>query len=1089
MYEVPKGSGSNAIFASGIWLAGQVGGQLRASASRYGEWELWAGPLDDTGNPPVDCVVFDRVYKVSRDNVADYEATGSAIPDLADWPTGLGAPTVDADGNKINLLDQPLASRIGRVIDLGAGERPDILGDMSVWMVMNDRGNIHNSTDAPPIGIEVHLNAFAFNTAGALGDATFYKYNIFYKGDVPLTETYLGIFSDPDLGDFDDDWIGSDTTLGLGFVYNADNEDGGGEGYGTPPPAAGYDFFQGPIVPAVGDTAFVSGVAVPDFKNLGMTSYIYYNNGGGVTEDPTTGPHYYGYMKAEWKDGQKFTFGGNGRDFSEDPTNFVFPGDPSTNQFWSERNSDNLGTSIEPGDRRFVLSTGPFTINPGDEQEIIFGLVFAKGDDNFDSVRALREADALAQSAFDVNFQLAQPPNAPDVTVTELNHQVILEWTNRADRSNNYLESYSEEDPFAPPEDQNYDFEGYKIYQFTEVADQIGKVIATYDIINDVTEVIDGIPFKPTFVVARGTDSGIVKFHSISSLINYQTYYFGVQAYAYNEPSFPKVYPSPIARVTVIPKPSTDILSDEASDAALLFLGFDEADFQGDATGNVGQGLVWADIINPALIKKDATYRTHFYEAEFAGKRSTAANVDVGESDDVKAGNNRVAPKQSAMATTYDVSRTDDSGTETVFDGSAADFPPPQIPNIVVLDGLQFSITGPEPDFADFLVIQNSAGPTLSSAAVGFQGYPNSLGNPGDGGTQQAGPQGGRWAIGTGSIDLGGSYAAFVTRSVLNRGGWDPVVPFDFEMRFTGTSLAYEWFTAAEEIGPVPLPFEMWNIGIATPDDPSDDYRMIIAPLDDGGDFRVWDLQVRDHPGSGGDNDPFTDRFYIYNPTDRTPGSVGYDTWAAQSIEENTGNNEHWGNEVMGRLVFWNWNGGSVDNYLAAGCDEDAYDTACGDGFMLGSPRPEDGTIFRLITLKPNQPGDSFTFSTTEGEISYGVEAASLATKQERLDLIGIVPNPYKGSSAYERSQLIDEVRFTGMPVEETIINVFTLNGSLIKTIVKPEGVRNQAWNLTTDNSLPLASGLYLIHIDVKEVGSKVIKFAVIKKRVQLNTF
>ena len=99
------------------------------------------------------------------------------------------------------------------------------------------------------------------------------------------------------------------------------------------------------------------------------------------------------------------------------------------------------------------------------------------------------------------------------------------------------------------------------------------------------------------------------------------------------------------------------------------------------------------------------------------------------------------------------------------------------------------------------------------------------------------------------------------------------------------------------------------------------------------------------------------------------------------------------------------------------------------------------------------------------------------------------MPNPYKGASAYERSQLIDEVRFTGMPGEETIINVFTLNGSLIKTIFKPEGVRNQAWNLTTDNSLPLASGMYLIHVDVNGVGSRVIKFAVIKKRVQLNTF
>ena len=61
-------------------------------------------------------------------------------------------------------------------------------------------------------------------------------------------------------------------------------------GYGTPAPAAGYDFFQGPIVPSMGDTAHVSGVPVPDFKNLKMAHFMYYNGGGCVTGgDPSSG--------------------------------------------------------------------------------------------------------------------------------------------------------------------------------------------------------------------------------------------------------------------------------------------------------------------------------------------------------------------------------------------------------------------------------------------------------------------------------------------------------------------------------------------------------------------------------------------------------------------------------------------------------------------------------------------------------------------------------------------------------------------------------------------------------------------------------
>jgi hypothetical protein len=86
-------------------------------------------------------------------------------------------------------------------------------------------------------------------------------------------------------------------------------------------------------------------------------------------------------------------------------------------------------------------------------------------------------------------------------------------------------------------------------------------------------------------------------------------------------------------------------------------------------------------------------------------------------------------------------------------------------------------------------------------------------------------------------------------------------------------------------------------------------------------------------------------------------------------------------------------------------------------------------------------------------------------------------------------SQIIDEVRFTNLPDVATI-RVFTLNGTLLRTIVKNSpGQRNLSWDLTTDTLLPLASGMYLIHVDVPDVGEHVIKFGVVKKRVQLNVF
>ena len=120
---------------------------------------------------------------------------------------------------------------------------------------------------------------------------------------------YTAIYSDPDLGNFQDDWIGSDTTLGVGYAWNSDNYDEGSNGYGSPP-AVGFDSIQGPIVPSPGDSAKVSNEWLQDFKNLKMTSFLFHQNGPGVTEDPVAGLDHYNYARGLWKDGKCMTEGG-----------------------------------------------------------------------------------------------------------------------------------------------------------------------------------------------------------------------------------------------------------------------------------------------------------------------------------------------------------------------------------------------------------------------------------------------------------------------------------------------------------------------------------------------------------------------------------------------------------------------------------------------------------------------------------------------------------------------------------------------------------------------------------------------------------
>ena len=779
VYEVPKSGGASAIYTTGIWIGGYVGEELRVAAARYGAFDFWAGPLDESGAPPADCSRFDRLYKVSLTDIWEYEATGVTTEDLRDWPTGLGAPTyappgngldddkdgeIDEDGERIALLDLPLSERISRLIDLERGERPAILGDQSVWWIMNDRGNEHRGPPSLPIGLEVHAMAYAFNTGGDIGFATFYKYDFFYKGSEAFTDVYMAVFADPDLGRFDDDWIASDTSLGMGIVWNSDNEDEGAGGYGTPAPALGFGIVQGPVVSSPGDTANVNGVEIPDSRNLKMTSLVR-SYGGSITQDPLTAQDYYYFMQGRWRDGTCFTLGGNGHDFSNDCTRFFLPGDMGYSddecQFWSECNVDETGKDSYPADQIFLMGTGPITMEPGESQQLVFSIVWARGRDHFDSAQKVKEAGRLAQALHDANYETAAAPHAPEVTATPMDRQVILEWSNDP-ASNNFLESYRVVNPFAPVDNNVYAFEGYEVIQYESELDQVGRTIAVYDAINGVQRVIDAPTRGLGSVTATGTDRGVKTHHTVTGLTNYQTYQFGVQAYAYNEVSTPKVYRSPVTRIEVTPARRVDVIS-ELARAALE--SNDTADFTFENV-EIGDGRVWANVVNPAALE-DAAYSLEFFAMEQA-KRTYAI-----EADEVL--DSRIEPmhakQRRAEGITFDIKRNG----EVIFDGAASGRPVPLRPDVARLDGLTFSVMDVEPGFRGFLVTANASGALdpPESAILGGLGFPDPQGL-GSSGHQQS-TANVHWGLNAGG-SLTGIYGSIDARNsflgrVLRLGG------------------------------------------------------------------------------------------------------------------------------------------------------------------------------------------------------------------------------------------------------------------------------------------------------------------------------
>ena len=103
-------------------------------------------------------------------------------------------------------------------------------------------------------------------------------------------------------------------------------------------------------------------------------------------------------------------------------------------------------------------------------------------------------------------------------------------------------------------------------------------------------------------------------------------------------------------------------------------------------------------------------------------------------------------------------------------------------------------------------------------------------------------------------------------------------------------------------------------------------------------------------------------------------------------------------------------------------------------------------------------------------------EKGVLAVAESALDYVKLVPNPYFSISLYENSQLDNIVKITNLP-ESCTINIYTVEGALVKTFKKDNTLTWLPWDLTNNYNVPIASGAYLIHINAPGVGERVIKW------------
>jgi hypothetical protein len=177
-----------------------------------------------------------------------------------------------------------------------------------------------------------------------------------------------------------------------------------------------------------------------------------------------------------------------------------------------------------------------------------------------------------------------------------------------------------------------------------------------------------------------------------------------------------------------------------------------------------------------------------------------------------------------------------------------------------------------------------------------------------------------------------------------------------------------------------------------------------------------------------------------------------YVSSAAAYTEPLTAGTDVAATEILGRATFVDWNG---------------------TGYF-----PPVGTTIKITTYKPIVVGaTTFTANTA----NYAPVTGDKSLAKTQAGQINVFPNPYFGFQALETTRYTRFVTFSHLPQKATI-RIFTLSGQMVRSFAKDDPSQFFQWDLKNGVGIPVSSGVYVVHIDMPDIGaSKILKLSVIQ--------
>ncbi len=355
--------------------------------------DLYPGPVGVLNNYTVyDELKWNKVWSVTDWDIQFHRNNWMnsgyiAHSSILEWPahgdTTLGhayylAPFIDFNNDgKYNPYD---------------GDYPASKGQVSHYLIQSE--NIGG------LMVERHYLFYGYNCLNnEIKSSSFLLVKYFNRSNTKLDSSYITLWSDFDLGCSTNDYVGTDVIRNTGYVYNGspfDQDCNGAIGYQSHIPIQTMTIVKGAKVDndnvdnsfginrsnteSVNGLGFSDGTT--DNEYWGMSSAMYYNVGGGPTGDPNTYLDYFNYSRGVWRDGTNLEWGGTGHNTGNGKCHYMFPHYSDT-IYWYGTNGvskplwNEMVLGNPAGDRRLLISSGPFTLPPSGEMEVEMAFVTA----------------------------------------------------------------------------------------------------------------------------------------------------------------------------------------------------------------------------------------------------------------------------------------------------------------------------------------------------------------------------------------------------------------------------------------------------------------------------------------------------------------------------------------------------------------------------------------------------------------------------------------------------------------------------------------------------------------------------------------